>query len=414
MLRRMMLPLAILISVSLLLDWYVSLGLKTVATAMENTDVVSYIPCGWIIFSAALLFLLIYLFTTVFSKRRESRVFKFVMNTFLALFVAKLVFAIILLGGDLYRMMAAVGSLAVGNDGGIPERSLWLSSFGLLMSVVPLLAFAYGLTKGKYRYTVHRTTLYFDDLPEAFDGFKIGQISDIHSGSFDDPEAVAKGVALLNAQKPDLFVFTGDMVNNKAEEIVPYIDIFSKVEAAYGRFSILGNHDYGDYVAWPTPQLKAQNLADLKRHHAEIGYQLLLDEHVWIEKGNSRIALLGIENWGKGFGERGDLKKALRGVGQNDFKVLLSHDPSHWDAQVKNNPAKIHLTLSGHTHGMQFGFEIGSFKWSPVKYRYRNWAGLAEKNGRYLYVNRGFGFLGFQGRIGIWPEITIIELRKKR
>jgi predicted MPP superfamily phosphohydrolase len=261
---------------------------------------------------------------------------------------------------------------------------------------------------------VHRTTLYFDDLPEAFDGFKIAQISDIHSGSFDDPEAVAKGVAMLNAQKPDLFVFTGDMVNNKAEEIAPYIDIFSKVEAPYGRYSILGNHDYGDYVAWSTPQLKAQNLADLKRHHAEIGYRLLLDEHVWIEKDNSQIALLGIENWGKGFGERGDLKNALQGVGQNDFKVLLSHDPSHWDAQVKSNPTKIHLTLSGHTHGMQFGFEIDRFKWSPVKYRYRNWAGLAEENGRYLYVNRGFGFLGFQGRIGIWPEITIIELRKKR
>ncbi|MDF3079008.1 MAG: metallophosphoesterase [Sphingobacteriaceae bacterium] len=413
MLRRMMLPLAILVSVSLLLDWYVSLGLATVAAAMENTEAARYIPCGWMIFSAALLFLLIYLFGTVFPKRRENRLFSIVMNTFLALFVAKLVFAIILLGGDVYRMMAAVGSLAVGNDAGMPERSLWLSSFGLLMSAVPLLAFAYGLTKGKYRYTVHRTTLYFDELPEVFDGFKIAQISDIHSGSFDDPEAVAKGVALLNAQKPDLFVFTGDMVNNKAEEIVPYIDIFSKVEAPYGRFSILGNHDYGDYVAWPTIQLKAQNLADLKRHHAEIGYRLLLDEHVWINKGDFKIALLGIENWGKGFGERGDLKKALQGVDEKEFKVLLSHDPSHWDAQVKNNPVKIHLTLSGHTHGMQFGIEIGKFKWSPVKYRYANWAGIAEENGRYLYVNRGFGFLGFQGRIGIWPEITIIELRKR-
>jgi predicted MPP superfamily phosphohydrolase len=190
------------------------------------------------------------------------------------------------------------------------------------------------------------------------------------------------------------------------------MDIFSQIKARQGQFSVLGNHDYGDYVNWTSAEEKAANLSSLKRHHQEMGFRLLLDESVKITRGESHISLLGVENWGKGFGERGKLQQALAGVNKNDFKVLLSHDPSHWDEQVKNDPAGIHLTLSGHTHGMQFGIEWLGIRWSPVKYRYRNWAGLAKENGRYLYVNRGFGFLGFSGRVGIWPEITVITLRK--
>jgi hypothetical protein len=202
------------------------------------------------------------------------------------------------------------------------------------------------------------------------------------------------------------------MVNNRAEEIEPFKDIFGSIKAKHGQFSILGNHDYGDYVAWESPRHKTENLNRLKQHHADMGYKLLLDEHIRIQKDNESIVLAGVENWGKGFGERGDLQKALHGTNDKDFKVLLSHDPSHWDEQVKVNQNPIHLTLSGHTHGMQMGVEIPGFKWSPVKFRYKNWAGLAAHEDRHLYVNRGYGFIGFTGRVGIWPEITVLTLRK--
>lgn len=259
---------------------------------------------------------------------------------------------------------------------------------------------------------MHRAQLILKDLPEVFDGFTITQISDIHSGSFDNEKAVKRGIDLINAQGSDLFVFTGDLVNNQASEIEPWIDVFKVINAEYGKFSILGNHDYGDYIQWNSPEEKAKNLAQLKINHQKLGFKLLLDEHVKIEKDGEAITLLGVENWGLGFGQRGNLNKALEGIDNNSVKILLSHDPSHWDAEIKKRPEHIHLTLSGHTHGMQFGIELFGWKWSPVKYRYKNWAGLFEEAGRYLYVNRGFGFLGFSGRVGIWPEITVIKLKK--
>lgn len=218
---------------------------------------------------------------------------------------------------------------------------------------------------------------------------------------------------MVLAENPDLFVFTGDLVNNRAEEILPWIPVFSTIRATHGQFSILGNHDYGDYISWNSREEKIANLADLKRHHAALNFRLLLDEHITIRKGDSSIRLLGVENWGKGFGERGKLSDALAGTAPADFKILLSHDPSHWDEEVKNHASPIQLTLSGHTHGMQFGIEWMGLRWSPVKYRYRNWAGLAEFAGKFLYVNRGFGFLGFSGRVGIWPEIAVLTLRRK-
>ena len=269
------------------------------------------------------------------------------------------------------------------------------------------------MVKGKYKYTVHRHTLYFDDLPKEFDGFTITQISDIHAGSFDDSDAVQRGIDLINKQKSDLFVFTGDLVNNEAKEIEPWINHFKQIEAAEGKYSILGNHDYGDYIRWNSIVDKVDNLTQLKAYHNEIGFHLLLDEQVSITRNGKSIKLMGVENWGVGFGKRGNLNKALNGTPIQDFKILLSHDPSHWNAEVKNHDSKIHLTLSGHTHGMQFGIEKFGIKWSPVKYRYAHWAGLLEENSRYLYVNRGFGFLGFSGRVGIWPEITVLELRSK-
>jgi predicted MPP superfamily phosphohydrolase len=290
--------------------------------------------------------------------------------------------------------------------------SYHIAVVAFVVFIAVVIMFIDGIIRGKYAYRVIEQTLYFNDLPQNFDGFKIVQISDIHAGSFNNVKAVQKGINLVLAQSADLFVFTGDLVNNKAEEIKPWIPLFNQIKAPFGQFSILGNHDYGDYIAWKSPLEKQQNLENLKKYHQEIGFKLLLDEHVYLEKGQDKIVLAGVENWGIGFGERGDLNAALNGTNLQDFKVLLSHDPSHFDAQVKKHLSKINLTLSGHTHGMQFGIELFGIKWSPVKLRYKHWAGLKEENNRYLYINRGFGFIGFSGRVGIWPEVTLITLRK--
>jgi len=274
--------------------------------------------------------------------------------------------------------------------------------------------FLYAMLKGKYDYRLHKTTLFFEDLPPAFDGFTITQLSDIHSGSFDNTHAVQKGIDLARAQHSDLFVFTGDLVNNVAWEIEPYLDRFGAIKAPYGQFSILGNHDYGDYIQWDSEKEKADNLQRLKEHHKTLGYRLLLDEHVLLEKDGQQLALIGVQNWGRGFIQIGDLDKALKGLDPEIFKICLSHDPTHWEEKIRFHPTTIHLTLSGHTHGAQFGVESDKFRWSPVQYRYLDWAGLANEKDRYLYVNRGFGFLAFSGRLGIWPEITVITLKRGR
>ncbi len=328
--------------------------------------------------------------------------FKITSHAFLILIVSELVFVLVLAPGDLYRLFLSE-----------PRNVSWVM-FASVMLVLSILIFIYGMIRSKYAYRVIKHTLEFDELPEAFDGFTITQISDVHAGSFNNPKAVSKGIELIQKQQSDLFVFTGDLVNNKASEIMPWIPLFSSIKAPYGQYSILGNHDYGDYVKWESPANKQANLDQLKSLHKELGYRLLLDEHVKIEKDGQRIILAGVENWGLGFGERGDLRKALQGVDAGAFKILLSHDPTHWESEVKTNPSKIQLTLSGHTHGMQFGLEAFGIKWSPVKYRYAHWAGIKAEHGRYLNINRGFGFIGFSGRVGIWPEITVITLKKKR
>jgi len=339
--------------------------------------------------------------------------FTIVSHAFLIVLVSELVFAFFLLLGDVYRLVLSITTNFQAQGYQIADRNSYWVDFAFIMFCLTVVLFAFGITRGKYAYRVIKHTLYFDDLPKSFDGFTLTQISDVHAGSFTKPKQVQKGIDLINKQKSDLFVFTGDLVNNKASEIVPYINHFSQIKAPFGQFSVLGNHDYGDYVKWPSEADKIKNLNQLKAYHKDLGFKLLLDEHVVLEKGGEKIILAGIENWGVGFGERGDLNKALQHTAVNDFKILLSHDPSHWDAQVKNHPSKIQLSLAGHTHGMQFGIEAFGIKWSPVKYRYKHWAGIKTENNRYLNVNRGFGFLGFSGRIGIWPEITVIELRRK-
>jgi predicted MPP superfamily phosphohydrolase len=399
------LPIAIFTILFIFLNAYILSGLSTII------DLQILRPIFWSVISCITLALIYGL--RRLSTRGVDRYFQIIIHIFLILFTAELIFALFLLLGDIYRLVwALISNFQPVGYNWLARSNVWID-FALAMFGLTVLLFLYGITRGKYAYRVIKHTLYFDDLPESFDGFTLTQISDVHAGSFTNPKAVQKGIDLINAQKSDLFVFTGDLVNNAATEIVPYIGHFSQIKAPFGQFSVLGNHDYGDYIKWPTETDKIQNLNQLKAYHKDLGFKLLLDEHVEINKNGEKIILAGIENWGIGFGERGDLKKALQNTATDDFKILLSHDPSHWDAQVKNNPSKIQLSLAGHTHGMQFGIEAFGIKWSPVKYRYKHWAGVKTENGRYLNVNRGFGFLGFSGRIGIWPEITVIELKRK-
>ena len=297
----------------------------------------------------------------------------------------------------------------------VSGRRNFIGKLGLGLAAIPFLGIIHGMLKGKYNYKIITKTLFFDDLPEDFDGFKILQISDLHSGSFDDKEKIEHAIDLINDQKADLFLFTGDIVNTKAEEFVPWIDTFKAIKSfSFGKYSVLGNHDYGEYVSWPSESLKQQNFEDIKGLHQKVGFNLLTNQNVTLSKGNASIKLIGVENWGRNFKQAGDLNMASKGVRKEDFKILMSHDPSHWDEEVQYHNNNYHLTLSGHTHGLQFGIEIpGFFKWSPVQYVYKQWAGLYKNLNRYVYVNRGFGFHAFPGRVGIWPEITVLELKRK-
>ncbi|WP_343530437.1 metallophosphoesterase [Pedobacter sp.] len=368
---------------------------------------------SWLWIIPATIFLVFSYSMIRLSVNGPTNLFKISAHALLIYFVSALVFVLAIMLTDIYRLAITIVKYFIDGNFSYPARPITGVYLGALLSFLIIIAFIYGIFRGKYAYRIIKHTLYFDDLPAAFDGFKLVQISDVHAGSLKNPKAVQKGIDLINDQHADLFVFTGDLVNNKAEEIKPYIEHFSKIRAPFGQFSVLGNHDYGDYIKWESDLIKRQNLQHLKNYHAEIGFRLLLDEHVTLEKNGQKLALVGIENWGLGFGERGDLNKALQGTTTEEFKILLSHDPSHWEAQVKSHPSKIQLTLAGHTHGMQFGFEAFGLKWSPVQFRYKHWAGIKEKNHRILNVNRGFGFIGFSGRVGIWPEITLIELRKR-
>lgn len=292
------------------------------------------------------------------------------------------------------------------------SRSDFLAKSGIVLATVPFTTLSWGIVSGAYDYRIRRQKLYLPNLPKAFHGMKIGQVSDIHSGSFYNKTAVQGGVDMLLAEKPDVIFFTGDLVNNLASELGDYKDIFSKLKAPLGVYSILGNHDYGEYHFGLEPSVaKARNLEVLKQSHHEMGWDLLLNENRKIKVDNEEIAIVGVENWGAGFRfpKYGDLDKALKGSEDMPVKLLLSHDPSHWRAQVLSYP-EIDAMFSGHTHGMQFGVRLKNFQWSPVQYLYKEWAGLYQENKQQLYVNTGYGFLGYPGRVGILPEITIFEL----
>lgn len=369
------------------------------------------------IISLLLLIFIIYSFSQVDRSVGQTKQFMFTTGLMLLIYVPKIVITLVLLGEDVFRLGAGAVNYFVENSNDtniLPSRRKFISQIGLGLAAVPFLSLIYGIFEGKYNYKVIKQTIFFPDLPEAFDGFKITQISDVHSGSFDNPEKISYAVDLINEQEADMILFTGDIVNTHATEMHPWLETFNKIKSyKYGKFSVLGNHDYGEYVTWPSEKEKEDNFHAIKELYNQIGFKLLLNEHTFIQKGEDRIALVGVENWGKNFKKAGDLNKASQHVDQNDFKVLMSHDPSHWEYEIKNHPKNFHLTLSGHTHGMQFGIEIpGYFKWSLAQYIYKQWAGLYEEVGRYVYVNRGFGFHAYPGRVGIMPEITVIELKK--
>lgn len=342
----------------------------------------------------------------------------FILTGFFAIYLSKLFAVLVLFVDDLQRGVRWVASLF--NRGGsenlpgeaIP-RSEFLSKTAMAVAAVPLGAMAYGIISGAHDYRVRRKTIYLPNLPKAFDGIKIGQLSDIHTGSFFNKTAVRGGVEMFMKEKPDVIFFTGDLVNNQASEAGEYIDVFGKLRAPFGVYSVTGNHDYGDYVSWTTREAKHKNFRDLMTAHKEMGFDLLMNEHRTIESGGERIGIIGIENWGAGrFSKYGRLADAHKGTEELPVKLLLSHDPSHWDAEVRTLYPDIDIAFAGHTHGFQFGVEIGNVKWSPSQYVYKQWSGLYQEGKQYLYVNRGFGYLGFPGRVGMPPELTIIELKR--
>jgi len=352
------------------------------------------------------------------SERLPKNLRNYLFATIIGFFFAKLIASVFFLVDDLRRAIQwAVAKIFFRNTEGESQvnegisRSVFLSWMGIGIGGTLISSLIYGFSN-KYNYHIRRVPLSFSNLPPAFRGLKIVQISDIHSGSFDNKKAVERGVQMILDLKPDLILFTGDLINDRATEMLGYEDVFSRLKAPMGVFSTLGNHDYGDYVKWPSQDVRDQNIDHLKNLQAAMGWRLLMNEHVVLEKEGQEIALIGIENWSAKarFPKHGKMWEAYPGAEKYPFKILMSHDPSHWDAEVRPRYGDIDLTLAGHTHGMQFGIEIPGFKWSPVKYVYDQWAGLYEEGNQKLYVNRGYGFIGYPGRVGILPEITLIEL----
>lgn len=416
-------PLGVIIFVALciLLDIYIFQSLRVVMR--NNTEIaktyVFYFYWGISAVSALVFLSLPFLHQRIIGKLAQS----YLVSILFGIFIAKLLAVFIFLTDDLRRFVqwtftrlfstrAQAGISGLSNQGEVISRSVFMSWLGLAAGGTLFGSLLYGFTN-KYNYRVIKKSISFKKLPPAFKGLKILQISDIHSGSFNDKQAVEKGIDLILKQNADIILFTGDLVNNMAVEMDEYKDLFSKLKAPLGVYSVLGNHDYGDYVIWPVDGLsKEQNLDNLKQVHKDMGWKLLVNEHVAIEKDGDSIALLGIENWSAKarFPKYGRMDLAYAGSEKYPFKILMSHDPSHWDTEVLTRYKDIDLTLSGHTHGMQFGVEIPGLKWSPVQYVYKKWAGHYKEGDQHLYVNRGFGFLGYPGRVGVLPEITVIEV----
>lgn len=393
-----------------LVEIYTYYGLRTYWRKKNNWRRKTIQYLYFILFGFSFLCILILFFK---GKDIQTSTRNFLIALVLINFVSKLSIVFFLAIDDLKRLIQFIknklSKTTQTNEKNGITRSDFLAKVGIATAALPISTLSFGMIYGPYRYTLHSQKIKLAKLPKAFSGLKIVQISDIHVGSFYDKKSVKKGVQMILDLKPDVVFFTGDIVNDTATEMDNYYDVFSEVKAPMGVYSILGNHDYGDYRAWSSEEEKLNNFEDVKKIHQKLGWKLLLNEHIYLERGDEKIGVIGVENWGKGFHQFGDLEKAYQNC-EADVKILLSHDPTHFDEQVITNFTDIDLTLSGHTHGAQFGIETHGFKWSPVQLRYEKWAGLYQINHQYLYINRGYGFLAYPGRLGIWPEITLIEL----
>ena len=363
----------------------------------------------WVALMIVSFFLYIQLDSKVYAGLRV-----FISALFFINLTGKLFTSLVLLGDDLRRLVSYIGQFIISKETQrISGRTAFIGKVALLSGVLPMMGLSFGILSGAHDYRIRRRDIYSPHLPKSFDGIRLVQISDIHAGSFFNKIAVKGGVDIINQEKGDIVLFTGDLVNNQSDEAKPYLDLFAQVNAPFGVHAVMGNHDYGDYYRWDSIREKQQNIKKLHQMHRYMGWNIMLNENKIITVDGLSIALLGLENWGVGrFSKYGDMIKTYKGTEEIPYKILMSHDPSHWDAQVLSDYPDIDLMLSGHTHGMQFGVEIGDFRWSPSQYVYKQWADLYQKGVQSLYVNRGFGFLGYPGRIGILPEITVLTLKR--
>ncbi len=409
-----MLRLFLFIAVLLALDVYAFQAVRHVTRPYPEWQRF-WFTAWWLVSLACYAVIVVAQFTDWHMWPKAFRTYSFALV--FIVFVSKLFIDAFLVVDDLARLFRYAGSYLVpstrGAAGGLRISRLdFLVRAGLVAGAIPFVSLIYGMVSGVDDFRVRRIRLRHRGLATAFRNFRIVQVSDIHTGSYHSDKPLKKAVGMINALEPDVVFFTGDLVNNRHQEALPFVPLLQSIRAPHGVFSILGNHDYGDYTRWPSEEAKQENLSKLKALHGTLGWNLLIDGHAYIRRGDDRLAVVGVQNWSgrAGFQRYGDLDKAVRGVEYGSFNILLSHDPSHWDAQVRGNHPGLHLTLSGHTHGMQFGVEIPGFRWSPAQYFYRQWAGLYGAPDQHLYVNRGLGYIGYPGRVGILPEITVIEL----
>jgi len=406
----------ILLGILLLIDFYVYQAITTISKdwSVVSKNIVRY--GFWIFTAITFAGILWYAYSDPYKYGSQTR--NLVLTAVFMVYFSKLFGVLFVLIDDIQRGIRWVAEYfqrdsTVSSTGKPIPRSEFLAKAAVITATIPFAAMTYGIVSGAHDYRIRRKTIYLSNLPKSFDGVRIGQLSDIHSGSFFSKTAVKGGVEMFLKEKPDLIFFTGDLVNNESSEVNDYLDVFNRLKAPLGVYSVTGNHDYGDYKSWTTTEAKRKNFENLMAAHKQMGFDLLMNESRMITLGGENLAILGIENWGAGrFAKYGKLDQAHARTDEASVKLLLSHDPSHWDAQVRPDYNDIDVMFAGHTHGFQFGVEIGDFKWSPSQYVYKQWADLYREGNQYLYVNRGFGYIGYPGRIGIPPELTIIELKR--
>jgi predicted MPP superfamily phosphohydrolase len=374
---------------------------------------------NWVLTGLAVVAVLWYNVTEPYYRVMSIR--QWIITIVVIIYGSKLFTVLVLLIDDIQiNLRRLVRRLKISTTKKIPGKPITRSQFfdkaAIAAGLVPFASMVTGILSGATNYRVVHRKIYLPNLPRAFDGIRIGQLSDIHAGSLFHKTAVKGGVEMLLQEKPDVIFFTGDLVNYQTDEINDYVSVFDKLRAPLGVFSTTGNHDYGNYRKWPDLKSKRKNFQEFLTVNRVLGWDLLMNEHRILKSAGEQIAILGVENWGLGpshrFPKYGKLAEAYKGTGDIPVRILLSHDPSHWDAQIRPEFPGIDLTLCGHTHGFQMGIEVGDFRWSPSQYVYKQWAGLYQESGQYLYVNRGFGCIGYPGRVGMPPELTIIELKR--